>query len=55
MSVPVFYSSQMVANSGCYSPSANKPEQVIQSWQLLGIPLQVSGVDVALITHNENG
>jgi len=42
MSVPVFYSSQMVANSGSYSPSASKPEQVIQSWQLLGIPMQVT-------------
>uniref|UniRef100_UPI004048B56F hypothetical protein n=1 Tax=Limnohabitans sp. TaxID=1907725 RepID=UPI004048B56F len=42
MSVPVFYSPQMVANSGSYSPSASKPEQVIQSWQLLGIPMQVT-------------
>lgn len=42
MSVPVFYSPQMVANSGSYSPSAGKPEQVIQSWQLLGIPMQIT-------------
>ena len=42
MSVPVFYSPQMVANSGSYSPSAGKPEQVIQSWQLLGIPMKIT-------------
>jgi acetoin utilization deacetylase AcuC-like enzyme len=42
MSVPIFYSPQMVANSGSYSPSAGKPEQVIQFWQLLGIPMHIT-------------
>lgn len=31
--IPVFYSPKMVANSECFSPSAAKPEKVVQSWQ----------------------
>lgn len=30
---PVFYSKKMVAESGCFSPSAAKPEKVVASWQ----------------------
>ena len=32
MSIPVFYTPRMVADSQGYSPSARKPGQVVQSW-----------------------
>jgi acetoin utilization deacetylase AcuC-like enzyme len=38
--VPVFYTPAMVADSRSYSPSAGKPALAVQSWQLLGLPLQ---------------
>ena len=38
--LPVFYSPHMVAASGSYSPSAEKPAQVVASWQRLGVPLE---------------
>lgn len=41
MSIPVFYSSRMVADSQGYSPSAAKPAQVLQSWQQMGYPLEI--------------
>jgi acetoin utilization deacetylase AcuC-like enzyme len=31
--IPVFYSSRMVADSECFSPSAAKPAKVVASWQ----------------------
>lgn len=31
--IPVFYTSKMVAESGCESPSASKPKAVVASWQ----------------------
>lgn len=31
--IPVFYTFKMVAESGCESPSAAKPIQVVESWQ----------------------
>lgn len=33
MPITVFYTPRMVADSQGYSPSARKPEQVVQSWQ----------------------
>lgn len=41
MSITVFYSSHMVADSQGYSPSAAKPAQVLQSWQQMGYPLEI--------------
>lgn len=31
----------MVADSESFSPSAHKPREVVQSWQMLGIPLEL--------------
>jgi len=31
--IPVFYTPKMVADSGCESPSAKKPKEVVASWQ----------------------
>ena len=39
--LPVFFTSQMVADSGSYSPSASKPQQVVASWKELGLPLEL--------------
>lgn len=38
---PVFYTPAMVADSESFSPSAGKPALVIESWQRLGLPLQM--------------
>lgn len=37
--LPVFFSPLMVAASGSFSPSAEKPAAVVASWQRLGVPL----------------
>jgi len=39
-SLPVFFSPRMVAPSQSFSPSAEKPAQVVASWRRLGVPLQ---------------
>jgi acetoin utilization deacetylase AcuC-like enzyme len=36
-----FYAEQMIADSGCFSPSAGKPREVLASWRALGLPLDV--------------
>jgi len=41
MSIPVFYTPNMVADSLAYSPSAAKPAQVMQSWMGLGYPIDI--------------
>ena len=33
MRIPVFYTPNMVANFNSFSPSAGKPEQVVEAWQ----------------------
>ena len=33
MNIPVFFSPKMVAESGCFSPSAAKPAKVVESWK----------------------
>ena len=33
MTIPVFYTPKMVADSECFSPSAAKPIKVVESWQ----------------------
>lgn len=40
-SVPVCFSSAMVADSGSFSPSAAKPAPAVESWRLLNIPMTV--------------
>ena len=37
--IKVFYDDRMVVDSGCYSPSAAKPRQVIQDWQRRNFPI----------------
>lgn len=39
--VKVFYSPKMVADSGSFSPSASKPEWVVQAWREAGLPIEL--------------
>jgi acetoin utilization deacetylase AcuC-like enzyme len=41
MPIPVFYSPAMLANSESFSPSAGKPALAVESWQFLGLPLEL--------------
>ena len=49
--LPVFFSPQMVADSGSYSPSAAKPLQVVASWKLLGLPLVFHAPEPATVAE----
>lgn len=37
----IFYSRRMVADSESFSPSAAKPQAVVDSWRALGIPIEI--------------
>ena len=39
--VPIYYRSEMTAQSGGYSPSASKPRLAVESCQRLGLPLDI--------------
>ena len=39
--IPVSYTTKMVASFSNYSPSAWKPSQVVDSWQKLGLPIEI--------------
>lgn len=41
MQLTFHYTDHMVAEAGSYSPSAAKPAQVMESWAMLGLPMQV--------------
>ena len=41
MAITVFFSPLMQAEAASYSPSAGKPTQVVDSWQKLGIPMEI--------------
>ena len=41
MTLPVFFTPRMVADSGSYSPSAAKPAQVVAAWQACGLPIEL--------------
>jgi len=49
--LPVFFTPRMVAPSGSYSPSAQKPAQVVASWQARGIAIQIVEPAPALIAE----
>ena len=50
--IPVFYTQKMVANfNSSFSPSARKPALVVDSWQLLGLPIKI--IDVTPVTTTE--
>ena len=40
-SIPVFYSAKVVSTNYSYSPSAGKPALAVESWQALGIPIDI--------------
>lgn len=39
--IKVLYTLRMVADSESFSPSAGKPAEVIRSWKLLGVPIEI--------------
>lgn len=41
MTIKIFYTGAMVADSQSFSPSAHKPAEVVRSWQLLGVDLEI--------------
>src|SRR5215212_2743941 len=41
MTLPVYYTPRMVADSASFSPSAAKPAQVVASWQQRGLAIEV--------------
>ena len=57
--IPVYYSPEMVADSGAYSPSSAKPIHVVASWRERGFPIEViappalSAEDLALAHDRE--
>jgi acetoin utilization deacetylase AcuC-like enzyme len=58
-SIPVFYNSKLVANSNSYSPSAGKPVLAVESWQALGIPIDIlepepATIDELCLGHDRN-
>jgi acetoin utilization deacetylase AcuC-like enzyme len=42
--IPVFYSSSILASSGSFSPSASKPQYVVEDWQQRGFPIEIRTV-----------
>jgi acetoin utilization deacetylase AcuC-like enzyme len=42
--IPVFYSPKILAHSGSFSPSASKPQYVIEDWKHRGFPIDIRSV-----------
>ena len=58
-SIPVFYNPQLVSKNYSISPSAGKPGLAVESWQELGIPLDIrepipATVDELCYAHGRN-
>lgn len=47
--IPVFYADEMLADSGSFSPSANKPRLVVDAWRSAGLPIDWRGVAPATV------
>ncbi len=50
--IPVYYTPKMVADSGCFSPSAAKPAKVVESW-LKQFPIEI--IEPTPVTREEYG
>ncbi len=58
MSLPVFYTPRMVADSGSFSPSAAKPAQVMAAWHAHKLPIEVvepTPVTIAQLARAHDG
>lgn len=49
--IPVFFDVRMVADAQSYSPSAGKPQAVVESWKSLGFPLAFPKFEPATFEH----
>lgn len=47
--MPVFFCPAMVANSGCFSPSAAKPAALVKHWAVLGLPVEIIAPEPATV------
>ena len=47
----VFYTPAMVADADSFSPSASKPRIVVQSWQTLGVPIEILAFPAATVAQ----
>jgi acetoin utilization deacetylase AcuC-like enzyme len=47
--IPVVYASEMLADSGSFSPSAGKPRPVVDAWRRAGIPIDWHAVTPATV------
>jgi acetoin utilization deacetylase AcuC-like enzyme len=47
--VPVFYSEELLAESGGYSPSASKPRAVVEAWKKADLPITLKPIVQATI------
>ena len=47
--IPVFYTDEMLADSGSFSPSAGKPKLVADAWRGAGLPIDWRGVAPATV------
>jgi len=55
----VFYTPKMVADSGCFSPSAFKPKQVVEDWRAAGLDFDViepepATLDELTLAHDQS-
>jgi len=42
--IPVFYSPEILASSDSFSPSASKPQFVVEDWKYHGFPIEIRTV-----------
>ncbi len=45
--IPVFYSEELLADAGSFSPSAGKPRHVVSAWRNAGLPISVHAITPA--------
>ncbi|MEX2149686.1 MAG: hypothetical protein WD793_05700 [Steroidobacteraceae bacterium] len=49
LTIPVFYSDEMLADSDSISPSARKPKAVVDAWKLAGLPIELRPIVPATV------
>ena len=47
--IPVFYGEEMLANSDSRSPSAGKPQPVVEAWERAGLPIELRPIVPATV------
>jgi acetoin utilization deacetylase AcuC-like enzyme len=47
--IPVFYCEEMLANSDSFSPSAGKPQHVVEAWTAASLPIRIESYQAATL------